>query len=298
MRRVAEREPRGVAASGIGPRMGPGPGRYGFTLVELLVTMAIIALLIGLLLPTLLAMRQSGKQTLEMSAARQLMVAYNGYANAHDGAVMPGYRQELQAFDGSGNVFSTEEAWSYPWRLAPYLDYNFRSMYLNENEELLERLENEDPALYRYAVSLFPSLGLNTQWVGGDDQESGFNEYVLRLVGRFYITRMTEARRPEMLMVFASARGKDTPTGPMAGRTFEGYYKIRSPYFGTSYRWSEDFNPSDPPGDYGYLSPRYGGSVVAAFLDSHVGLLTKRQLKDMRYWANEAIDHDWILQPP
>ena len=299
MRRFATRKPRGVARSGVGLGEGPSLGRCGFTVVELLVTIAIIALLIGLLVPTFRAVRKTGNQTLEMSAARQLMVAYYNYANAHKGAVLPGYWPGGQAWDASGNPIDTVAARRYPWRLAPYLDYNLRSMYLNENEDLLERLENSDPVLYRRVVSLFPSLGLNATWIGGNADQGGFHEdYILDYFGRFYVTRMTEARQPEMLMVFASARGTDTLTGPMAGRTFEGYYKIRSPYPSTVYRWSEDFNPSDPPGDYGYLSPRYGGSVVAAFLDSHVGLLTKRQLKDMRYWANEALDHDWILQPP
>ena len=286
--------------------MGPGPGRYGFTIVELLVTMAIIALLIGLLLPTLLAVRQSGKQTLEMSAARQLMVAYYNYANAHKGAVLPGYWPGGQAWDASGNPIDTVAASRYPWRLAPYLDYNFRSMYLNENLDLLERLENNDPVLYRRTASLFPSLGLNATWIGGNADQGGFPEdhedYILDYFGRFYVTRMTEARRPESLMVFASARGTDPD--PALGNVFdegevvEGYYQISSPSFFGGYLWSEDFDPSDPPADYGYLSPRYRGSVVAVFLDSHVSLLTKKQLQDMRYWANDATSQDWTLVPP
>ncbi len=267
--------------------------RSGFTIVELLVTMGIIALLMGLLLPTLRAVRQAGNQTLEMSAARQLMVAYNGYANVHLGAVLPGYG-EGQALDASGNPINAIAARRYPWRIAPYLDYSFRGLYLNENEDLLEKLENEDPWLYRYAVSLFPSLGLNTTWIGGDANES--TPTYLETFGRYYITRMAEATRPEKLIVFASARGTD-PFGPLGSGVFEGWFRIQSPYL-TTYRWQADeFNPLDPPAHYGFLSPRYGGSSVVAFLDSHVGLLTKRQLKDMRLWANHATRPDWVLEP-
>ena len=303
MRRFATRKPRGVARSGVGLGEGPSLGRCGFTVVELLVTIAIIALLLGLLVPTFRAVRQTGNQTLEMSAARQLMVAYYNYANAHKGAVLPGYWPGGQAWDASGNPIDTVAARRYPWRLAPYLDYNLRSMYLNENEDLLERLENSDPGLYRCAVSLFPSLGLNATWIGGNADQGGFDEdYILDYFGRFYVTRMTEARRPESLMVFASARGTDPD--PALGNVFdegevvEGYYQISSPSFFGGYLWSEEFDPSDPPVDYGYLSPRYGGSVVAVFLDSHVGLLTKKQLQDMRYWANDADSQDWTLVPP
>ncbi len=306
MRRFATRKPRGVARSGVGLGEGPSLGRCGFTVVELLVTIAIIALLIGLLVPTFRAVRQTGNQTLEMSAARQLMVAYYNYANAHKGAVLPGYWPGGQAWDASGNPIDTVAARRYPWRLAPYLDYNFRSMYLNENQDLLERLENSDPVLYRRVVSLFPSLGLNATWIGGNADQGGFPEdhedYILDYFGRFYVTRMTEARRPESLMVFASARGTDPD--PALGNVFdegevvEGYYQISSPSFFGGYLWSEDFDPSDPPADYGYLSPRYRGSVVAVFLDSHVSLLTKKQLQDMRYWANDATSQDWTLVPP
>ncbi len=277
----------------------PTNRRAAFTLVELLVTMAIIALLLGLLLPTLRAVRAAGRQTLEMSAARQLMVAYNGYANVHNGAVLPGYWPQGQAMDASGNPINAIAARRYPWRIAPYLDYSFRGLYLNENEDLLEKLENEDPWLYRYAVSLFPSLGINGTWIGGDSDDGGFHDTYLEVFGRFYVTRMAEAIRPEQLLVFASARGND-PFGPLDSGVFEGWFRIQSPYFTASmgYRWqSDEFDKSDPPVNYGYLSPRYGGSAVVAFLDSHVGMLSKRQLKDMRYWANQATSADWGMEP-
>ncbi|MCH8165559.1 MAG: type II secretion system protein [Planctomycetes bacterium] len=269
-----------------------------FTLIETLVVIGVIALLLGLLLPTLQAVKKSGERTVEMSAARQLMVAYNAYANVHNGAVLPGYWQQMEAWDASGDPIEWPPSARYPWRLAPYLDYNFRGMYTNENEELLERLEYEEPGLYQYAVSLFPSLGLNTTWIGGDQNEGGFlppESQFHQTFGRFYITKLSEARRPQWLIVFASARGIDT-FQTLGGGILEGNFYIRSPYF-TSYRWSDEFDAGDLPAHYGYLSPRYGGSVVSAFLDSHVDMLTKRQLKDMRYWADQATRPDWVLEP-
>ncbi len=270
-----------------------------FTLIETLVVIGVIALLLGLLLPTLHAVKKSGERTVEMSAARQLMVAYNAYANVHNGAVLPGYWLQMEAFDASGNPIDTVPGGRYPWRLAPYLDYNFRGLFTNENEVLLERLEYEDPWLYQYVVSLSPSLGLNTTWIGGHQEEGGFlppESSFLRTFGRIYLTRMSEARRPQQLIVFASARGID-PYQPVGSGVVEGYFRITSPYF-TSYRWlSEEFDAGDPPQAYGFLSPRYGGSVVSAFLDSHVDMLTKRQLKDMRYWADQATRPDWVLEP-
>ncbi len=48
--------------------------RCGFTILELILSVAIIALLAGLLLPSLSLVKRSGQKTRELSAARQLMV--------------------------------------------------------------------------------------------------------------------------------------------------------------------------------------------------------------------------------
>lgn len=56
----------------------------GFTLVELLVVIAIIAILAALLSPALSKVRGKGRQIACMSNLRQLMLAYNMYANDND----------------------------------------------------------------------------------------------------------------------------------------------------------------------------------------------------------------------
>src|SRR5438045_2198791 len=57
----------------------------GFTLVELLVVIGIIALLISLLLPALNRARQAAVQTQCMSTHRQLMLAMNMYTAQNRG---------------------------------------------------------------------------------------------------------------------------------------------------------------------------------------------------------------------
>ncbi|MEO0514853.1 MAG: DUF1559 domain-containing protein [Planctomycetota bacterium] len=66
--------------------MYPRPQRFGFTLIELLVVISIIALLIGLLLPSLAAARETARTIQCSSKMKQLALAAEIYAGEHDGA--------------------------------------------------------------------------------------------------------------------------------------------------------------------------------------------------------------------
>lgn len=57
----------------------------GFTLIELLVVMAVIAVLLGLLLPTLARTREAGRRTVCASNLRQIGTAFVLYADANHG---------------------------------------------------------------------------------------------------------------------------------------------------------------------------------------------------------------------
>jgi prepilin-type N-terminal cleavage/methylation domain-containing protein/prepilin-type processing-associated H-X9-DG protein len=72
------------------PRYRAGPRRAGFTLVELLVVIGIIALLISILLPTLNAARSSAKSIVCASNLRQLSLGFIVYANDFEGSLPPG----------------------------------------------------------------------------------------------------------------------------------------------------------------------------------------------------------------
>lgn len=59
----------------------------GFTLIELLVVISIIALLVGILLPTLSAARQQARAVVCLGNTRQIGTAGFMYAQEHDAYV-------------------------------------------------------------------------------------------------------------------------------------------------------------------------------------------------------------------
>jgi prepilin-type N-terminal cleavage/methylation domain-containing protein len=268
-----------------------GRGRSGFTLPELLVVVGVIGVLMAIAIPALRGALDSGRQTNEMAAARHLMLAWSSYAADQRDALMPGYLHGLRALDAEGNELTGEPAARYPWRIAPYLDYDVHGLYKNAHVQDLEALGN-DPLL-TYFVSLNPSLGINGQWVGGDEQGSSFNATAIRAYGHFCVTSLAAVKRTGRLLVFASARGADPQDAD--SQVVEGYFKVLSPIFraASGSRWSQTFDDHDPPAAYGFVSPRYSDAAVVALTDGHVDVFDENELRDMRHWANLATSPDY-----
>ena len=143
-------------------------------------------------------------------------------------------------------------------------------------------------------AATYPSLGLNTTWIGGDEVDGCFNQSVTDLLGKFHSDQLSTIRNPGRLIVFASARGLDGVQGG-GGQVTQGYYKVASPNL-LSRRWSASFDENDPS-SAGNLSLRRGGSSVVSHVDGSVDALTIEELDDMRRWADRADAPDWVLAP-
>ena len=266
------------------------PDHVGFTLIELLTVVGIIAVLAGLIIPALAKAKYKAAQANELSSAKQLMLAWHMYAGDHNDSVLPGYRYGLEAKDLKGQPIPHPINARYPWRIAPYLGQSFALMYCNENRRLLEQFQRmDDPFLAVYAASVFPSLGINAIFVGGDDMELPPNSAAFAKFGPFCALKLTEIQRPSDLMVFCSARG------PFEGKIVSGFYEVKPPFLAAR-RWAVDWNPADGPEAWGYVHPRFGNRAVSAQVDGHAESLSRQALQDMRHWANPADAPDWTLR--
>jgi prepilin-type N-terminal cleavage/methylation domain-containing protein len=272
----------------------------GFTLAELLVVVAILAVIIALLVPAIAKARQSADRAREIAAARMLVGAWQQYAQDSAGTILPGYKSGLPAFDANRNPIATQTigvaANRWVWRLAPYIGHDMRGLFVGDHERLLKELEESDPSNYLYQTSVFPSFGLNSAWIGGDENYGGFNSAFLSTFGKFYATRLSEIGRPADMLVFASARGIEaSPMGGGPEGLTEGFFRVRSPFF-DSRVWAAGYSETDAA-SCGNLSARHAGEAVVGCADGHAETASPMALDDMRRWAPGADARDWRLTP-
>jgi len=98
----------------------PGRSWRGFTLVELLVVIGIIALLISILLPALSKARESANRTKCMANQRQVMMAALQYTNEYKGFLPFCNWFSYERGDPGGPEYTQKPGWLYSLRLATF----------------------------------------------------------------------------------------------------------------------------------------------------------------------------------
>ena len=215
------------------------PIRKAFTIVELLVVMAIIALLISLVIVSLRGVKRAANRTDSLNSLRNMVLAYNSYSTDNRNTLMPGYLDEttrnylgitakleggieLQGFSGD-----LCDAGSYVWRLAPYLSHHWQMVMTDyHSSELMGYLLNREftpdglgiygPGTAAWptelGISAVPSFGLNSIFVGGDAYHGGPDAITrnpwtpIDPNDVLAATKYTQVKNPAKLIVFGSTR--------------------------------------------------------------------------------------------
>lgn len=276
-------------------------GDRAFTLIEVLVTISVIAVLISIALPTLKNARGVARQTREMVGAQQLMVAFNCYAGDNKSAVLTGLpsaaavNASMLVTDDRGRRLFAPAAQRYPWRIAPYFSTGIIALY--DNQKLMTDLRDAGDRYekvgfsYPYFFSLFPALGMNVAFVGGS-VDHGMDPLSEKTFGRRYVARMDEPRRPSRLLTFVSARPSPAWTFPDIG-TSEGYFLVEAPY-SSQRKWASAYSAKDPNSS-GFVALRHNKKAISAMFDGHVETLGFAELDDMTRWSDKATDPAWTL---
>jgi prepilin-type N-terminal cleavage/methylation domain-containing protein len=110
---------------------GLSPSRRGaFTLIELLVVIAIIAMLLGLLLPSVQKVRESAAKAQCLNNLKQIGLALHGYHDVNQ-ALPPGYRASMPYSDGATD---TTPGWGWAAFILPYIEQDnvYRQVSFNQ----------------------------------------------------------------------------------------------------------------------------------------------------------------------
>jgi prepilin-type N-terminal cleavage/methylation domain-containing protein/prepilin-type processing-associated H-X9-DG protein len=135
--------------------------RRAFTLVELLVVIGIIAVLIGILLPTLAKARESGNRLTCLSNLRQIGTALVMYTNAAKGLIPVPPKKAVDQFDafwfcdgGSRTAPALNDIGRYG--LGPYLKLspqNYRVLICPSDQQVTSRKPND--YIFSYVFNRF-----------------------------------------------------------------------------------------------------------------------------------------------
>jgi prepilin-type N-terminal cleavage/methylation domain-containing protein len=268
-------------------------GTSGFSLVELLVVIGIIAMLVGMLLPALNSARNSAASVKTLSDLRQLSAVYIQYATQNQGRLLPGYlpTNPPGVLDRVTNTTITATpARRWPYRLAQVNSSIWKLIRpQRDTVDLLKSPEN---------ASTYPIFGLNTIYLGGHDAPTfaGFPAPKPHVV-----YKLTDARRPVNQIVFVEVRIGGSSALAVTGDEAQLGFHYATPPRAAGQHWAVAQNKlqytSPLTGAAGLPTSRSNQSKFAvAFLDGHVDRLSLSELADMRRWTPRADRPDWDYQ--
>ncbi len=214
---------------------GHRPRRRGFTIIELLVVVSIIAILIAILLPSLGRARQLAAEVECQSNLRHIGTAIRSYMNDYNGRV-----PVTTGFEEGPDAAVPPSAWFRKLETGGYID-NAAAFACPS-----------DPARRFFVAN--PSFGIST--AGAIASSYGLNEFIQLSTDQELanLERYPPKRPHETLLI--GDTGPDVVFSGAGGPKFEGENRRTGVL-----PWDDGYEPGDPTAQLSWLTARHQGGI-------------------------------------